>query len=40
MDVLIKKHRNGPTQNLELYFDREKQRISSLDTKHSTPFAS
>jgi replicative DNA helicase len=40
MDVLIKKHRNGPTQNLELYFDREKQRISSLDTKHSTPFES
>jgi replicative DNA helicase len=38
MDVLIKKHRNGPTQNLELYFDREKQRISSLDTKHATPF--
>jgi replicative DNA helicase len=40
MDVLIKKHRNGPVQNLELYFDREKQRISSLDTKHSTPFES
>lgn len=40
MDVLIKKHRNGPTQNLELYFDREKQRISSLDTKHTTPFES
>jgi replicative DNA helicase len=38
MDVLIKKHRNGPTQNIELYFDREKQRISSLDTKHSSPF--
>ncbi len=39
MDVLIKKHRNGPTGGVELYFDREKQRISSLDTHHdSTPF--
>lgn len=38
MDVLIKKHRNGPTDNLELYFDREKQQISSLDKKHSDPF--
>jgi replicative DNA helicase len=35
MDIMIKKHRNGPTGNIELYFDREKQRISSLDTKHS-----
>ena len=40
MDVLIKKHRNGPTGNVELYFDREKQSISSLDTKHSIPFDS
>lgn len=38
MDVFIKKHRNGPTGAVELYFDREKQRISSLDNKHSTPF--
>jgi replicative DNA helicase len=37
-DVLIKKHRNGPTGGVELYFDREKQRFRSLDTKHSTPF--
>lgn len=35
MDVMIKKHRNGPTGTVELYFDREKQRISSLDTKHA-----
>lgn len=35
MDVLIKKHRNGPIGNVELYFDRDKQRIKSLDTKHS-----
>jgi replicative DNA helicase len=34
MDVLIKKHRNGPTDNVELYFDREKQRISSLEKRH------
>ncbi len=38
MDVFIKKHRNGPTGAVELYFDREKQRIRSLDTKHATPF--
>jgi len=38
MDIFIKKHRNGPTDNVELYFDREKQRISSLDTKHAQPF--
>jgi replicative DNA helicase len=37
-DILIRKHRNGPTGNIELYFDREKQRISSLDTKHDQPF--
>ena len=38
-DILIKKHRNGPTGNVELYFDKEKQRFRSLDTKHSQPFA-
>ena len=39
MDVLIKKHRNGPTGAVELYFDRDKQRIRSLDTNHmTTPF--
>lgn len=38
MDIMIKKHRNGPVGNVELYFDREKQRISSLDTKHDHPF--
>ncbi|HET7673664.1 MAG TPA: replicative DNA helicase [Candidatus Saccharimonadales bacterium] len=37
-DVLIKKHRNGPTDNVELYFDREKQRFRSLSKKHTTPF--
>lgn len=37
-DLLIKKHRNGPTGNFELYFDREKQRFRDLDTKHEQPF--
>lgn len=37
-DVLIKKHRNGPTGAVELYFEKEKQRFRSLDTKHATPF--
>jgi replicative DNA helicase len=39
MDILIKKHRNGPVGGVELYFDRDKQRISSLDTRRDTnPF--
>ncbi|HET6924984.1 MAG TPA: replicative DNA helicase [Candidatus Saccharimonadales bacterium] len=38
MDVLIKKHRNGPTGGVELYFDKDKQRISSLETRHNDPF--
>ncbi len=37
-DVFIKKHRNGPTGAIELYFDKEKQRLRSLDSKHATPF--
>ena len=37
-DILIKKHRNGPTGAVELFFDKEKQRFRSLDTKHSQPF--
>jgi replicative DNA helicase len=39
MDVLVKKHRNGPVGNIELYFDRDKQLIRSLDRRHSEPFA-
>lgn len=39
LDVLIKKHRNGPTDGVELYFDRDKQQIRSIDKKHSDPFA-
>ncbi len=41
-DILIKKHRNGPTGGVELYFDNEKQRFRSLETKRSgsgDPFA-
>jgi replicative DNA helicase len=34
-DILVKKHRNGPTDSIELYFDNEKQRFRSLDTKHT-----
>lgn len=37
-DIFIKKHRNGPIGNIELYFDREKQRFSSIEKKHTTPF--
>lgn len=37
-DIFIKKHRNGPTGGLELYFDREKQRFRSLDSRRSEPF--
>lgn len=38
-DVLIKKHRNGPTGTVEMYFDREKQRFRSLDKqRHIDPF--
>ena len=34
-DILIKKHRNGPTGGVELYFDTEKQRFRSLEKQHS-----
>ncbi len=34
LDVLIKKHRSGPVGGVSLYFDRERQKISSLDTTH------
>src|SRR5664280_448722 len=38
-DILIKKHRNGPLGNIELYFDKDKQRFRSLDTRHGAdPF--
>lgn len=39
-DIFIKKHRNGPTGAIELYFDREKQRFRSLEKRQNTPFDS
>lgn len=38
-DVFIKKHRNGPTGKIELYFDITKQKFHDLDTKHDQFFA-
>ena len=35
-DIFIKKHRNGPVGQVELYFDRERQRFKSLDKRQST----
>jgi replicative DNA helicase len=35
-DILIKKHRNGPTGNVELYFDKERQRFKSIDKKRQS----
>lgn len=40
MDLMVKKHRNGPVANLEVYFDRNRQQIRDLDTKHDQPFES
>jgi replicative DNA helicase len=36
IDIFIKKHRNGPTGEVELFFDRQKQRFRSIDSKHSS----
>jgi replicative DNA helicase len=38
-DIFIKKHRNGPTGGVELYFDNEKQRFRPIDKKHHDPFS-
>ena len=38
-DIIISKHRNGPTGKVELYFDRAKQHFKSLDRRSDhTPF--
>lgn len=37
-DILIKKHRNGPTGGVELFFDSDKQRFRSIDKRHQDPF--
>lgn len=34
-DVMVKKHRNGPTGNVELYFHPERLRFMSLDKQHN-----
>lgn len=40
-DIFIKKHRNGPVGSVELYFDNEKQRFRSVDSRHTDdPFNS
>lgn len=39
-DIFIKKHRNGPTGAVELYFDNEKQRFRSIDNRRQDPFSS
>lgn len=38
-DIFVKKHRNGPTGGVELYFDNDKQRFRSVDSRHSDPFS-
>lgn len=35
-DIFIKKHRNGPVGQVELYFDRERQRFRSLDKRQAS----
>jgi replicative DNA helicase len=37
-DIFIKKHRNVPTGGVELYFDNERQRFRSVDTRHGDVF--
>lgn len=38
LDVIISKHRNGPTGKVELYFDRERQKMMNLDKRADSPF--
>ncbi len=38
MDLLIRKHRNGPTGKVELYFDRERQKVKNLTTSRTPDF--
>jgi replicative DNA helicase len=35
-DLFIKKHRNGPVGQVELYFDKDRQRFRSLDKRQSS----
>jgi len=38
LDVFISKHRNGPTGRVEVYFDRERQKMLNLDKQHTPTF--
>ncbi|HEX4774905.1 MAG TPA: replicative DNA helicase [Candidatus Saccharimonadales bacterium] len=38
-DIFIKKHRNGPTGGVELYFENEKQLFRSVESRRKDPFA-
>lgn len=35
-DIMIEKHRNGPTGKIELYFNQEKASFSSIDTHYAS----
>ncbi len=37
-DLFIKKHRNGPTGHVELFFDKEKQHFKGIDKRHTDAF--
>jgi replicative DNA helicase len=37
-DIFVKKHRNGPTGGVELYFDNEKQLFRSVENRRQDPF--
>ncbi len=37
-EIHIKKHRNGPTGKLSLFFDSQKQQFRDLDLRHEQPF--
>jgi len=37
-EILVKKHRNGPVDNIEVFFDRIRQRFRDLDKRHDQPF--
>lgn len=38
VDLFIKKHRNGPTGHVEIFFDREKQQFKGIDKRHTDTF--
>lgn len=37
LEVMIRKHRNGPTDTVELFFDKAKQRYRSITRRHTPP---